>query len=97
MVLVVVVVVEVAVVVVVVLVVVLGVVPPPPPCSLGSKHSQTEQYCVLALSPQQSPPSHSHPALLFSSSQNLSPFQSGYTQPVLTEHTFGAAKLNIKI
>ena len=38
-------------------------------CSLGSKHSQAEQYCVLTSSPQQSPPSYPHPALLFSSSQ----------------------------
>ena len=74
------------------------------PYALGSKHTQAEQYSVLTLSPQQSPPSHSHPALLFSSSQNLSPFQSGYTQPGGVgggggppEHTFGAAKLNIKI
>ena len=42
------------------------VVGPPP---LGSKHSQAEQYCVLTLSPQQSPPSQPHSALLFSSSQ----------------------------
>ena len=26
-----------------------------------SKHSHAEQYCVLTLSPQQSPPSYSHP------------------------------------
>ena len=35
----------------------------------GSKHSHAEQYCVLTLSPQQSPPSQPHPSLLFSSSQ----------------------------
>jgi len=39
------------------------------PPALGSKHSQAEQYCVLTLSPQQSPPSQPHSALLFSSSQ----------------------------
>jgi len=44
-----------------------GVVVGPP--ALGSKHSQAEQYCVLTLSPQQSPPSQPHSALLFSSSQ----------------------------
>ena len=35
----------------------------------GSKHSHAEQYWVLTLSPQQSPPSQPHPSLLFSSSQ----------------------------
>merc|ERR1719367_1357066 len=39
------------------------------PPVLGSKHSQAEQYCVLTLSPQQSPPSQPHSSLLFSSSQ----------------------------
>ena len=39
------------------------------PPALGSKHSQAEQYCVLTLSPQQSPPSQPHSSLLFSSSQ----------------------------
>ena len=40
-----------------------------PELAFGSRHSQAEQYCVLTLSPQQSPPSHSHPQLLFPSSQ----------------------------
>ena len=29
----------------------------PPPLPFGSRHPQTEQYCVLTLHPQQSPPS----------------------------------------
>ena len=39
------------------------------PFSFGSKHAQTEQYCVFTSSPQQSPPSQSHPSLLLLSSQ----------------------------
>ena len=39
----------------------------PPP--FGSKQSQAVQYCVLTLSPQQSPPSQPHSSLLLSSSQ----------------------------
>jgi hypothetical protein len=40
-----------------------------------------EQQHVLMVVPQQSPPSQSHPALLFPSSQMSSPFQSTSTQP----------------
>ena len=39
------------------------------PFPFGSKHAQTEQYCVFTSSPQQSPPSQSHPSLLLLSSQ----------------------------
>ena len=39
----------------------------------GSKHSHLVQYLVLTSGPQQSPPSHSHPSVLFSSSHHLSP------------------------
>ena len=43
-------------------------------CFAGSRHSHALQYVVFTSSPQQSPPSHSHPQLLFSSSHQLSPF-----------------------
>ena len=39
------------------------------------------QKVFLTFSPQQSPPSHSHPILLFSSSQKLSPFCQDFPQP----------------
>ena len=42
---------------------------------LGSRHKHSLQYLVLTPSPQQSPPSHSHPQLLFSSSHQLSPLK----------------------
>ena len=42
------------------------------------KHWQSEQYAVLTLGPQQSPPSKPHPALLVSSSQTPSPIQCGF-------------------
>ena len=46
-------------------------------CCAGSRHSHALQYVVFTSSPQQSPPSHSHPQLLFSSSHQLSPFHWG--------------------
>ena len=48
--------------------------------SLGSRHRHSLQYWVFTSSPQQSPPSHSHPQLLFSSSHQSSPFQLGEPQ-----------------
>ena len=42
------------------------------------KHWQSEQYAVLTLGPQQSPPSKPQPALLLSSSQLPSPIQRGF-------------------
>ena len=47
----------------------------------GSKHSHLVQYFVFTFGPQQSPPSHSHPSLLFLSSHHLSPFQFGAAHP----------------
>ena len=54
------------------------------PSDSGSRHSQAEHDWVFTLSPQQSPPSHSHPQLLFSSSHQLSPFHWG--EPQLPAH-----------
>ena len=68
----------------------------------GSKHSHLVQYLVLTSGPQQSPPSQSHPSLLFSSSHHLSPFQLGAAQPAgggggEAVHASGAAKKSKKM
>ena len=42
-----------------------------------SRQAHSVQNDVSTFDPQQSPPSHAHPQLLFSSSHQLSPFQCG--------------------
>ena len=49
---------------------------------LGSRHWQAEQYCVLTLLPQQSPPSQTHASLLLPSSQYSSLIQLMSSHPL---------------